>query len=133
MPLHIFHPVSTTAVVISHLSLSLPLYLKILCAGEGYLHNWYKQHPSVFPEPLSKWEYHNHCFSGVFTATTQERGPQVILNADGIYLTTYSVLSLNLQLIRGGNYCDPDLPLSITQVSLSDRICTQAVLIVPFC
>lgn len=57
-----------------------------------------------------------HFVTGVFDATRQEESPQVIINADGIYLTTYSVLSLNLQLIQGGHYCDPSLPLPMSQV-----------------
>ncbi|KAK3879353.1 hypothetical protein Pcinc_016070 [Petrolisthes cinctipes] len=74
-------------------------------------------------------EFSSKYCEGVFTATTQERGPQVILNADGIYLTTYSALSVNLQLIRGGNYCDPDLPLSITQDQFVEQVHGSGVLV----
>nr|XP_053633904.1 brefeldin A-inhibited guanine nucleotide-exchange protein 3-like isoform X2 [Cherax quadricarinatus] len=61
-------------------------------------------------------EFSSKYCEGVFTATTQEDTHQVIINADGIYLATYSVLSLNLQLIRGGNYCDPSLPAPMNQI-----------------
>ncbi|XP_045615029.1 brefeldin A-inhibited guanine nucleotide-exchange protein 3 isoform X2 [Procambarus clarkii] len=66
---------------------------------------------------------------GVFSATNQEDSHQVIINADGIYLATYSVLSLNLQLIRGGHYCDPNLPLPMNQEQFVDLVHGSGVLV----
>lgn len=66
---------------------------------------------------------------GVFSLTSTEHGQHIIINADGIYLATYSVLSLNLKLIRGGNYCDPNLPLPMTQEQFIDQVHGSGVLV----
>ncbi|KAF2351661.1 Sec7 C-terminal [Trinorchestia longiramus] len=42
---------------------------------------------------------------GVFSESGSNSGNRIILNADGIYLATYSALCLNLQLIECGWYC----------------------------
>ncbi|XP_042241028.1 brefeldin A-inhibited guanine nucleotide-exchange protein 3-like isoform X2 [Homarus americanus] len=74
-------------------------------------------------------EFSSKYCEGVFTSTNQDESHQVIINADGIYLATYSVLSLNLQLIRGGHYCDPNLPLPMTQEQFVDLVHGSGVLV----
>ncbi|XP_047502292.1 brefeldin A-inhibited guanine nucleotide-exchange protein 3-like isoform X2 [Penaeus chinensis] len=66
---------------------------------------------------------------GVFSLTNAEHGQHIIINADGIYLATYTVLSLNLKLIRGGNYCDPNMPPPMTQEQFIDQVHGSGVLV----
>ena len=47
----------------------------------------------------------------------QDKGNDaVILNADGVYVVTYSALRLNLKLIRNGYYESEDKSLPIAEV-----------------
>ncbi|XP_066949043.1 brefeldin A-inhibited guanine nucleotide-exchange protein 3 isoform X1 [Macrobrachium rosenbergii] len=74
-------------------------------------------------------EFSSKYCEGVFCATHQDEGSHLIINADGIYITAYSMLSLNLQLIRGGHYCDPNLPYPLTQEQFVDMVHGSGVLV----
>ena len=63
-------------------------------------------------------KYTNVLFSGVFSSTGDEDVCPVIINADGIYLTSYVVLALNLKLINLGFYDSEDISPPLTRVSI---------------
>ncbi len=46
----------------------------------------------------------------------EDGGGGVVLNADGVYLTTYSTLLFNLKLVRCGYYHSEEKSLPITKV-----------------
>ncbi len=50
--------------------------------------------------------------------TPAENGEGTILNADGVYLATYSALLLNLKLIQSDYYSSEEKSLPMAEVSL---------------
>ena len=55
----------------------------------------------------------------------QDKGNDaVILNADGVYVVTYSALLLNLKLIRNGYYESEDKSLPIAEVCSTNHCVT---------
>ena len=51
------------------------------------------------------------------TDSQGEDSQSAILNADGVYLATYSVLLLNLKLIKAGYYSSEEKSLPMAEVS----------------
>ncbi|XP_076031300.1 brefeldin A-inhibited guanine nucleotide-exchange protein 3 isoform X2 [Oratosquilla oratoria] len=74
-------------------------------------------------------EFASKYCEGVFSESEMAENFQIIINADGIYLATYTALSLNLKLIKNGNYCDPNLPLCMTQEQFVASVHGSGVLV----
>jgi len=55
---------------------------------------------------------------------TESQASSVPLNADGVYLATYSALSLNLKLHLQGYYNSEEKSVPITEVGVTCMKCT---------
>ncbi|XP_071438715.1 brefeldin A-inhibited guanine nucleotide-exchange protein 3 [Hetaerina americana] len=63
------------------------------------------------------------------SSTTQTLSLITIINADGIYLATYSALHLNLNLIRSGFYEDDSKPVALTEEQFIEEVHGSGVLV----
>ncbi|XP_046405397.1 brefeldin A-inhibited guanine nucleotide-exchange protein 3 [Ischnura elegans] len=63
------------------------------------------------------------------SSTTQTLSLITIINADGIYLATYSALHLNLNLIKSGFYEDDSKPVSLTEEQFIEEVHGSGVLV----
>ncbi|CAL4085330.1 unnamed protein product, partial [Meganyctiphanes norvegica] len=75
-------------------------------------------------------EFSSKYCEGVFNVTSEKKsGSPIIVNADGIYLATYTALSINLQMIRNGQYCDLAMQPPLTKESFVEVVHGSGVLV----
>lgn len=71
---------------------------------------------TLFCQDLATQQQQNHVTDGGAISTTHQLALISIINADGIYLATYSALLLNLKLVKLGYYQQDIRPVPLTEV-----------------
>ncbi|KAB7505569.1 hypothetical protein Anas_00313 [Armadillidium nasatum] len=75
-------------------------------------------------------EFSSKYCQGVYSHCMESKNCPIIINADGIYLSTYAALSLNLKLIRSGFYCQgEEASLLMSQEQFVESVYGSGVLV----